>query len=296
MLRSRRPSPLLPALLTGLLLLPLAAEAQERPRIAILQFQNNSTSRWGGDRLGAAATDELATQLVQTGEFSVVERERIQAIMAEQNLGMSGAVEPTTAAEIGKILGVQAMVLGSITKFVVDTKSGGIGPFSASFSEAETAVDVRVVSTESAEILMVAEGEGTKRFGGAAYEDIDFERSFDQGAAQEALRPAIENAVGILVEAKGDFQRMAPQADAQVVGTREGDVYLDRGSNFGVEAGQRFHVFRVVDEIRDADGNLLDRVTEQVGTVEVTRVLERSSIARVVEGDAQEGDTLRPAG
>jgi curli biogenesis system outer membrane secretion channel CsgG len=296
MLRSRRPSPLLPALLSALLLLPLALEAQERPRIAILQFQNNSTSRWGGDRLGAAATDELATQLVQTGEFSVVERERIQAIMAEQNLGMSGAVEPTTAAEIGKILGVQAMVLGSITKFVVDTKSGGIGPFSASFSEAETAVDVRVVSTESAEILMVAEGEGTKRFGGAAYEDIDFERSFDQGAAQEALRPAIENAVGILVESKGDFQRMAPQADAQVVGTREGDIYLDRGSNFGVEAGQRFHVFRVVDEIRDADGNLLDRVTDQVGTVEVTRVLERSSIARVVEGDAQEGDTLRPAG
>lgn len=296
MLRTRRPSPLLPAFLSALLLLPLAVEAQERPRIAILQFQNNSTSRWGGDRLGAAATDELATQLVQTGEFSVVERERIQAIMAEQNLGMSGAVEPTTAAEIGKILGVQAMVLGSITKFVVDTKSGGIGPFSASFSEAETAVDVRVVSTESAEILMVAEGEGTKRFGGAAYEDIDFERSFDQGAAQEALRPAIENAVGILVESKGDFQRMAPQADAQVVGTREGDIYLDRGSNFGVEAGQRFNVFRVVDEIRDADGNLLDRVTDQVGTVEVTRVLERSSIARVVEGDAQEGDTLRPAG
>ena len=58
--------------------------------------------------------------------------------------------------------------------------------------------------------------------------------------------------------------------------------------------GQRYEVHRVIDEIRDAGGNLLDTITDTVGVVEVTRVLGQSSIATVVEGEAAEGDTLEP--
>ncbi len=60
--------------------------------------------------------------------------------------------------------------------------------------------------------------------------------------------------------------------------------------------GQRYQVHRVVDEIRDAGGTLLDTITDTVGTVEVTRVLGQSAIATVVEGEAAEGDTLEPVG
>lgn len=285
-----------PALLLGLLGASPDLEAQTKPRVAILGFENNSTSRWG-DRLGAAASDEMATQLVNTGAFSVVERQQLEAILAEQRIGVSGAIDPATAARIGEVLGVQALIMGSITKFSIDTKSGGVGPFSASFSEAESAIDVRVVNTSTAEILMVAEGEGTKRFGGAAYEDRNFERSFDAGMAQEALRPAIGNAVALLIGNSDVLAAMKPaEQPGAVVGASGPNYYIDRGENFGVQVGDRFDVFRVVDEIRDGDGNVLDRVTDRVGVLEVSRVLSQSAIASVVEGEVREGDEVRPAG
>lgn len=48
----------------------------------------------------------------------------------------------------------------------------------------------------------------------------------------------------------------------------------------------------MVDEIRDANDTVLDRITDTVGVLEVTRVLSQLAICRVVEGEASEGDTI----
>jgi curli biogenesis system outer membrane secretion channel CsgG len=280
-------------LLTG------SAQAQGKPRLAVLKFENATTNQFFGDQLGEAASDELTTQLVKSGAFSVIERRQIEAIMAEQTAGMSGAVDPATAARIGKVLGVQYVLLGSISQFSIDQKSGGIGRLgiSASFAEAESKLDVRVVNTTTAEIVSVAEGGGKKRFGGAAYKDINLERDFDAGIAAEALRPAVEDAVKKIVAEKTALADAAPAGPlAQVVGLREGSIYIDRGENVGIKTGQRYEVVRVVDTIKDAAGNVLDEVTEKVGILEVTRVLSQSSVCKLVEGEAKEGDRLRNQG
>jgi curli biogenesis system outer membrane secretion channel CsgG len=52
---------------------------------------------------------------VKTGEFSVIERRQIETILAEQNMGASGLVDPATAARVGKLLGAPAVIVGSIT-------------------------------------------------------------------------------------------------------------------------------------------------------------------------------------
>lgn len=276
-------------------LLPEAAAQGARPRIAVLGFSNNSTFTYWGDNLGAAAADELTTQLVRSGAFTVVERSQVNAILDEQHFGLSGAVDASTAAEIGKILGVQLVLMGSVTQFSVDRKSGGLGSLRVTYTEAESRMDVRLVSTTTAEILVVAEGQGKKRMGGVGWENFDFEREFDAGLAQEALRPAVEGAVEEIVEQADRFADLAPVAvPGEVVGSpEEGVVYIDKGAGDGIEVGQRFDVFRVVDEIRDSAGNVLDQVTEKVGVIEVTRVLSQSSVCSVVEGSAQEGDKIR---
>jgi curli biogenesis system outer membrane secretion channel CsgG len=276
----------------------LAAPGQsQKPRIAVLGFENNTTFTFLGDRLGLAASDEMTTQLVRTGEFSVIERRQIDAILAEQKAGMSGVVDPATAARIGKVLGAQMVIVGSITKFSMDTKSGGIGPLSAKFTEAESTIDARAINTTTGEIMIVADGSGKKRFGGAGYKEINFEKNFDAGIAQEALRPAVEETVKKLLSDKSRFAALAAAAPSgAVVGARGTDFYIDRGANLGVEVGQRFDVMRAVQEITDASGNVLDVVTEKVGVLEITRVLTQSSIAKLVEGQAKEGDKVRPAG
>ena len=85
--------------------LMLAGEAEEgtdKVRVAVMNFENNSSWRYWGD----AAADELATQLFKTQKFSLVERTQLEAVLAEQNLGQSGRINSAQAAEIGRILGV----------------------------------------------------------------------------------------------------------------------------------------------------------------------------------------------
>ena len=234
---------------------PATLQAQgQRVRVAVLGFENNSSWGYWGDQLGEAAADEMITQLVNSGRFSVIERRQLDAIIAEQNLGQSGRINPATASQIGEVLGVQVVLMGSITQFSIERKSGGIGRLSASFSEAEAIMDVRVVNTSTAEIMSVAEGNGKKRFGGVQFRDMNFQQNFDAGLAQEALRPAVEDIVEELVDRITDLAALAPVVAAgSVVGVNDGSVYIDRGQNFGVEVGQRFDVHRVVDIIRDAD-------------------------------------------
>jgi curli biogenesis system outer membrane secretion channel CsgG len=284
--------------LTASASLAVAAPApQEKVRVAVIGFENNSSWYYWGDNLGYAAADELVTQLFQTGKFTVVERAQIDAILAEQNFGQSGRVQASQAAEIGKILGVQAMITGSITKFSIDRKGGRVMGVGASYSEAESMLDVRIIDVNTAEILFADEGEGTTRLGGISTGDFSFQQNFDAGLAQEALRPAVEQIVEKIAGQADALAAIQPPAPAaQIVGSRDADFYIDKGENFGVVVGQRYEVMRVVDEITDAGGNVLDRITEKVGVLEVTQVLGQSSICRVVEGEAAEGDTLVPIG
>lgn len=276
---------------------PLDAQ-DDRVRLAVVDFQNNSNWSYWGPQLGAAAASQIAGELVRSGAFTVIERAQLEAVLAEQALGQSGAVDATTAARLGELLGVQAILTGAVTQFSIETRSAGIGPARVSLTEAESVLDARLIDTHTGEILLVAEGSGKKRLGGAAFEGIDYQQTFDQGVAQEALRPAVDEAVKQIVEAREALASLAPPPapPGTVVGMRESQVYMDRGAGDGVTEGQRYDVYRVVDEIRDTSGELLDTITEKVGVLEVTRVLGNSSICRVVEGEAEEGDTVRPQG
>jgi curli biogenesis system outer membrane secretion channel CsgG len=279
-------------------LLELSAQS-DKPRLAVLAFQNNTTSKIYGDNLGEAASDEFTTQLVKSGQFSLIERQQIKAILDEQSLSASGAVDPGTAAKVGKLLGAQLVLVGSITQFSLKKTGGGIGPlrFRAAVEQAESKVDARLVNVTTGEILLVAEGAGKKTFGGAAYQGVDLEQNYDEGATQEALRPAIEKAVGTILEQKEGLSKIGPAAPTiTVVGVRpDGQVYIDRGQNAELKVGQRLTVTRVTDVIKDARGNLLDEVTEKVGALEITNVLGQSSVCKVVEGAAvKEGDRVSP--
>ncbi len=274
-----------------------APEPQDKVRVAVIGFENNSSWYYWGDNLGYAAADELVTQLFKTGKFSVVERSQINAILSEQDFGQSGRVNPSQAADIGRILGVQVMITGSITKFSIDTKGGGIGGFGAQYSVADSVLDVRLIDVNTAEILFADEAEGNKRLGGVRVGGVSAYQDYDAGLAAEALRPAVEKIVEKIADEADSLAAIQPPVPpASIVGSRDADFYIDKGENFSVAVGQRYEVMRVVDEIKDASGNVLDRITEKVGVLEVTRVLAQSSICRVVEGEAAEGDTLVPIG
>ena len=143
---------------------PAVSEAQstEKVRIAVMNFENNSTWSYWGDNLGKAAADELVTQLFRLGSFSIIERAQLDALLAEQDLGASGAVDSATAARIGQLLGVQLILTGSITQFSIERTSGRFGRLGGSVSRAESVLDVRLVNTTTGEIMLAENGEGRK--------------------------------------------------------------------------------------------------------------------------------------
>lgn len=273
---------------------PGTALAQAKIRVAVMNFENNSTWAWWGDNLGAAAADELATQLVQTGKYTVLERRELASILQEQNLGATGAVTPATAAKVGKLLGVQLILTGSITAFSIKRTSIGLRGIGGTYANAESKVDARLVNTETGEVMVVATGQGNKRMGGGYFRGVSAEQTFDQGAAQEALRPAVEQVVAKLTEQSGSLTSLTPAApEGQIVSTRAGLYYINRGQAAGIKVGQKFSVHHVVDEIKDADGRLLDKVIEETGVLEVTQVLSQSAVCKLVSGKAAVNDTVK---
>ncbi|MCI0414049.1 hypothetical protein L0222_14780 [bacterium] len=273
----------------------VADAAGKKIRIAVVNFANNSTWHWWGDRLGEAANDEFVTQLVQSGAFSVIERQQLQTVLAEQGLGASGAVTPSTAPKIGKLLGVQLLFTGSITAFSIKTTKAGFGGIGGSFTKAESKLDVRMIDTTTGEILLVATGKGDKKMGGVGIKGFDFEQNYDEGVAHEALRPAIEQVTQQVLAQKDKLANLAPAAGAgkvlQVKSPTQ--IYIDGGQEGGLNVGDTFAVYRVTEEIKDEDGNVLDSVTEKVGEIVVTKVLTKSAIAESRSGKIQQGDQYR---
>ncbi|HEY6465918.1 MAG TPA: CsgG/HfaB family protein, partial [Candidatus Acidoferrales bacterium] len=107
-----------------------------KKRIAIFDFdyatvQTTSAAVFGTNvDVGKGISDLLVKCLVQDGTYSVIERQQLDKILGEQNFSNSDRANPNSAAQIGKILGVDAIIVGSVTQFGNDNKSqslGGVG-------------------------------------------------------------------------------------------------------------------------------------------------------------------------
>lgn len=145
-----------------LLLLILCASsgtALAKPRTAILEFEDKS----GAGAPGEAVADMLTTELFSTNEFTVLERQRLDAVLSEQGLVSDGFVDGATAAKMGELLCVDFLITGAIIQFTTETAGGvvplAIGSFGGVAVGTHTVyvtLDVRAVSTTAGEILLAA--------------------------------------------------------------------------------------------------------------------------------------------
>ncbi len=83
-------------------------------RIGVLAFDYGRHQPFG-------AEDIFAKHLLKRG-YHVVERVRLESIMREQKLSITGILSPDSAKNMGKILGVDVVVLGQITTYVAERK------------------------------------------------------------------------------------------------------------------------------------------------------------------------------
>jgi curli biogenesis system outer membrane secretion channel CsgG len=87
-----------------------SATKQEKQRIAVLPFHELDGPP---TVLGTYLAEELVTKLFQLGNFKIVERQLLDRVMGELKIQRSGAIDPATAKEIGRIAAVDAIVTGA---------------------------------------------------------------------------------------------------------------------------------------------------------------------------------------
>ncbi|MGH9574042.1 MAG: CsgG/HfaB family protein [Candidatus Acidiferrales bacterium] len=308
---------------------PAAAPAQpqgRKKRIAIFDFdyatvQTNSAAVFGTNvDVGKGISDLLVKCLVQDGTYSVIERQQLDKILSEQNFSNSDRANPTSAAQIGKILGVDAIIVGSVTQFGNDNKNTkiggagaglggfGVGGFGRKKSKAVVMLDARIVNIDTAEILGVAEGKGeserdsTSLLGGAGNwhgfgaGGVDFGSSdFQQTIIGEAVTEAVNQLSSGLVADSSKFEARTVTVSGLVAAVDGGQVILNVGSKAGVKVGDQLTIERVTKEIKDpTTGAVIRRMTTPVGVVKVTDVDALSSVCTPVSGSGfKEGDAAK---
>src|SRR6188508_3522132 len=107
------------ALVLAALAVAAPARAQStRPTVAILDLDYGAINNWWGGNwdIGKGVADLIVDGLVEDGTYRVIERKRLDAILAEQNFSNSDRADPSaaTVAKIGKVLGVKYLIVGSI--------------------------------------------------------------------------------------------------------------------------------------------------------------------------------------
>jgi fibronectin type 3 domain-containing protein len=69
------------------------------------------------DLVGASIADMVATEILKTYKYELIERSQIEQILQEQSLGMKGVTESALAMQVGKILGVQGVIVGTVPEY-----------------------------------------------------------------------------------------------------------------------------------------------------------------------------------
>jgi len=308
-----------------------AAVAPTQPvvkhRVAIMNFEYGTVRTdviqlFGSDQdVGKGISDLLVTKLVQDGKYSVIERTALDKVLTEQNFSNSDRADSNSAAKIGKVLGVDAIIIGSITQFGRDDKhtnvgggghsnpwTGGFGKVGLSKSKAIVGISARVVDVNTGEILAAVNGlgesdrSGTSLGGGGG----DWWRGggggLDMGSSNfgatilgEAVKKAVDDTGTQLGGDAGKIPTLKLTVNGLVADVSGNTLIVNVGSKAGVKVGDKLNVTRQVRVVKDpTTGKVIKSVEDKVGEATVTEVDADSATATFSgSGPAKVGDVVK---
>jgi curli biogenesis system outer membrane secretion channel CsgG len=267
--------------------------------------------------LGRGIQALMAKRIQQGGQFAVVERANLKVLTGEQDLGASGRIKRGSQARIGELLGAQFKLFGDIVSFGRDDKrkaggaiaivpgAGGAAGGYKNTNKAVVTIVFRLVNAETGESVASGEARGESKreskggfaalvvpgFGaGGGFENNS--TNFAETIIGEAVIDACDQLAKQL-EAQANQVRGTINADIEgrVAVVNGGTVYLNVGSDAGVQAGDSFLVSHIVSEVRDpVTKEVLDMQTSPVGTLTIQTVRAKVSIGTLSGGAAQVGD------
>src|SRR5271170_3532333 len=323
------------ALMVSTLAAQSTAPAPQKRKVAVMDFgyatvKTQVAAIFGTDQdIGKGIADVLVMQLVNGGDYRLIERTQLDKIIAEQNLSNSDRADPATAAKIGGVLGVDAIIIGDITTFGNDDKhvgagggggtwwgKGGFGGLGMDTHKAVVEITARVVDVNTAEILASTSGHGEAQRKGATMAGggssgwwnggggkVDFGSSNFQ---QTIIGQASKSAVTELATNLDDKAASLPPPTAKpvpaaapisglVADASTKDIIINVGSQAGVKVGDKLAVARVVRVVKDpTTGKPLRSIEDPVGELTITSVDASSAVGTFSgAGTPKVGDSVK---
>ena len=260
-----------------------------RIRLGVLKVINKSAeaeeNEWAGRiQVPVSGIQEMLTVgLYNTRRFDVIEQKRIQEVEKQQTRKDVMEPSPTSIVNIGKVLGAQYLVYGTVNEWIPERSNRNMGPgalFKAGKKEAEVAITFTLTDVANGQILFTTAERA--RLG---------EWNFGWGAGGEG-KTENTTPVSYAVRAcanKAAFRIATFLRDRKwkgsVVDIKGADLYINAGSQQGMAPQTKLSVQAVKGIVKDAEsGTILGEDLRGIGTLEVIAVQTGFSVARVVEG------------
>jgi len=207
---------------------PSIAEAQAedyngpKARLAVGEFTDKTAKGGGANswfnifgmqwaQIGEGMRDMLTTALFNTNRYIVLEREQLDTVLAEQDLGASGRIKKGTEAKIGEVYGADLIITAAITEFEGTKQGVGGGTrvlgvsLGGGMKKGHVAMDIRIIDANTSQIVAATSVEGdAKSFGLGGATNIGGSLPIALGGisktpVEKAIRACIQAAVDYIV-------------------------------------------------------------------------------------------------
>jgi curli biogenesis system outer membrane secretion channel CsgG len=278
-----------------------------KKRVAILRF--GGTGKYGayeGWDVGEAIASQMGTALMSTDCFILTDRMVLSEVLREQELGLAGVTRQESTPQAGRLVGAQILIKGDITEFETGKKGNGMTlglglakiPLGLRFGRnknvAHIAIDLRLIDASTGEILFSETLTSEATTSGMAV-GLDY-RQASLGTDQYAKTPMGQAVRDTVVKAAGYIVQHLYGVDwtGQVVDTMGLQIFINAGSESGVEVGDTFTVTNVAKELIDpSSGVVLGRIEQEMGDIRIEQVNVKYAIARAVSDfPVRRGDYL----
>lgn len=260
-------------------------------RIGIVKFECDFQVPvgWHGSyEIGSGAADLLAAELFKNKNYQIYEREQLQAVLNEQGFGASGAVDPSTAVQMGKLAGLDYIVYGKVASAGKEENSTSIGKFKLDSTIYKVVATVRMIDVQTGALVVVEQAEGVETKAGGQLGKF----SSSTSTTAEIYDQALGRAISTLAKKIHEINPIEGTV-AHIAGKT---IYLDIGVEQGVTAGQKYKVYREGRPIMNARGEIIGVTRTDVAKIKVTSVEGNMSICKPDGGDddsIQVGDKVK---
>ncbi len=170
--------------------------------VAVMDFgTHEGTSDPDVDLMNAerASSEYIIARLIDSKKFTVMDKDIVDALIADEGLNVTGLIDPDTARRLGEILGVRYLIYGNVVDMVVDFNVEAI----VKVRTVKCHIVARIMDVETGKILMAAKGEGKSKSANVSLDEKFFmigTVKVSQTSVHNALQKAAFNAVDLLVQ------------------------------------------------------------------------------------------------